>query len=48
MASGYWINYLIYSNKQELDLFSLEIKEPMALKYLIYGDLAESALKGTK
>ena len=35
-------------NQQELDLFSLGIKDPNVLKYLIHGNLAESALKGIK
>lgn len=36
-------------NQQELDLlFSLGIKDPSVLKYLIHGNLAENALKGVK
>lgn len=36
-------------NQQELDLlFSLGIKDPSVLKYLIHANLAEDALKGVK
>ena len=37
--------HLIYYNKYTKTLFSLGMKDPGALKYLTYGDVAESALK---
>lgn len=42
------ITLFISIKKPKFYLFSLGIKESMPLKYLIYGNIAESACKGIK